>query len=668
MSAALVYSRAARHEGVCVNPASPIRRLAAHWPLALVCALFLFAGAFALDDYSRAHDAGHQRAIGNAALDYLAGDGERAFDQLLIAHDRYYGAVLEAPLVLLERVIGPERQRDVYRSRHLLRHLLFLTGGVFCYLLVLRMFASRPLALLAMLLFLLHPRIYAHSFFNPKDVPFAAMFMVSLYLVHRAFRRDTLAAFILCGVAVGLLTNLRIMGVILFAAVLAMRALDLAFAGSADGRARPLLTGGAFALAAALTYYASLPVLWTDPFGRFAELTGVLGAHPNEAFNLFRGEWLYSPNGPPWDYAPVWVGITTPPATLLLALIGTLALAWRGLRRPRDVLRNGPLRFGFLLAILPVATVVAIVVLETNVYGAWRHLYFLYAPLIVLAVLALPLLRGRWMRAAAHALAAAAIAVALVSLVRIHPYQPNYFNVLVDRTTPERLNSLYAVRYWSTGLPILKDIIRDHPSGALHLSVYRWHLHRAMLPTDDRQRIVPTRDFRSGEPNFIELHHGQPCPPLFPDRRYVARVYAVTLHCVVDPVAWLGDVRREALATEPLIRSTYDIYRDGRLLTYLRDGCSRDAVAGDGPRFFLHLVPRDAGDVPPEGFQNLDRPLRGGSARIDGNCVATVVLPDYPIAGIRTGQLANDGVLWEVDVAFGGGGELRRRPTGGAGG
>ena len=105
-----------------------------------------------------------------------------------------------------------------------------------------------------------------------------------------------------------------------------------------------LLTGGAFALAAMLAYYASLPALWTDPFGRFAELTRTLGGHPYEAFNLFRGEWLYSRDGPPWDYAPVWVGITTSPATLLLALAGALALAWRGRRRPRHASARAPAR------------------------------------------------------------------------------------------------------------------------------------------------------------------------------------------------------------------------------------------------------------------------------------------------------------------------------------
>ena len=643
--------------------ASPVGRLiAAHWALPAVCALFLVVGALVLEDYGSPLDTGEQRAIGNAALDYLAGDGERALDQLGRPWDLYYGAAFEAPLVLVERIIGLEDSRDILLVRHLLTHLFFLAGGVFCYLLVLRMFGSRALALLAVALFLLHPRILAHSFSNTKDVPFLAMFMIALWLVHRAFRRDTLAAFLLCGAGVGLLVNLRIMGAVLFAAVIVLRALDLAFAGSAAERKRALLTGGAFALAALLTYHASLPALWTDPIGRFAELARTLGAHPSAAFNLFRGELLYSPDGPPWDYVPVWIGITTPPATLLLAAFGALALAWRALRRPRDLLRNGPLRFGLLLAALPIATAAAVVILESNIHGDWRHLYFLYAPLLLLAMVGLAAaggaLHGRWTRAGTYALAGAAVAVTVVSMVRIHPLQNDYFSLLADRTTPERLNASYTMNYWrNSARSLLRDILRDHPSGALFFHVGTPGA-RAFLPADDRERIVETRDFRSGDRNFYGVHEGD-CSPSAPVAPIppVSRIYAATLDCFVDPVAWFGRFRREALASgELLVRSVYDIHRAGRILTYLRDGCPRDDVEGDGPRFFLHVVPVDAGDLPSwrreYGFGNLDFFLRRGLARIDGDCVAVAVLPDYPIAAVRTGQLTDDGVLWEADIVF----------------
>ena len=647
--------------------ALPVGRLAtAHWPLLTVCALFLLVTALTFDDYGISQDTRASRAIGNAALDYLAGDGEHAFDQLHTSWDRYFGAAFEVPLgLLLERILGLEDSRDVFLGRHLLTHLFFLAGGVFCYLLVLRMFNNRPLALIAMLLFLLHPRIYAHSFFNSKDVPFLAAFMIALYLVHRAFRRDTLGAFLLCGAGVGLLTNLRIMGIVLFAAVLALRALDLAFAGSADERRRALLTGGGFALAAVLTYYGSLPVLWTDPVGRFADLVRTLSAHPHGAFNLFRGEWLYSRDGPPWDYVPVWVGITTPPATLLLALVGAVALAWRGLRRPRDLLRNGPLRFGLLLAALPVAATAAIVVLDGNVYFDWRQLYFLCAPLLLLAAFGLHRIMGfaggRWPRMGAYALAGAAIVVALVSMARIHPHQNSYFTVLTDRTTPERLVSRYHMDTWKLSTrELLIDILDDHSPQDIQIANLSGIRMQSLSP-NDRERLAVTNDFRSAERTFYGIPLGQSCRDLRLSGAavYTLRLYASTLYCVVDATAYFGDRRRAALATEPLSRSVYDIYRDGRILTYLRDGCPLDDVEEDvnGPRFFLHVIPVAHKDLPTlrreYGFDNFDHYLPHHVARLDGNCVVVMALPDYPIAVVRTGQFTGDGVLWEADIAFG---------------
>ena len=621
--------------------ASVARRLRRHWALWAMCAAFLLAGALALDGYGVATDEPIQRRIGMATLDYLSGEGERAYAQLLSPSDRYYGALVEAPLALIERIPGLDDSRDVYLARHLLTHLFFLAGGVCCYLLGLRLFGSRALALAGMALFLLHPRIHAHSFFNSKDVPFLVAFLIALYLVHRAFRRETLAAFLICGAGVGLLTNLRVMGLLLFAAVLALRALDLVTAKRDGERKRILLTAGGFALAAALTLHAVSPVLWVNPFGRFAETFQVFGSHPWVEFNLFRGEWLYSPNGPPLDYVPVWVAITTPPATLLLALAGAITLAWRGLRRPRDVIRDGPTRFGSLLIALPVAAVLTVVGLESNIYTGWRQLYFLHAPVVLLALFGLygmaSPLRGRWMRTGTYALAGAAMAVAAVSMIRVHPLQNLSFTVLTDRATPEGLAARYDLSYWNQASRGVLDAIRgDHPRGALYVAIPHTP-NLEIIPARDRERFTVTRDFRSGERNFLELRDGQPCPA---NAAYVSRIHADTLYCIVDPVDWFGGLRRAALATEPLDRSRFDAYRVGDVMVYVRDECS---ASDTRTRFFLHVHPVDpaAPAFRPRGghgFEKRDFSFTRLGARIDGDCVAVAPLPGYAIARIHTGQ------------------------------
>ena len=210
---------------VLPNRLSPIAAFLARHSHLIALALFAIVGLAVFDDYGIASDEAAQRKIGYVSFDYIAG----IRDDLTVNGpypERYYGVAFELPLIVAERLLGLEDSRGIYLSRRIVAHLLFLAAGFFAWLLAYRLFGSRLVALFAMLIFLSHPRIYAHSFFNTKDLPFLSVFMVSLYLIHRAFRRDSVWAFALCGAGVALLTNIRIMGVMLVPAVLGMLALD----------------------------------------------------------------------------------------------------------------------------------------------------------------------------------------------------------------------------------------------------------------------------------------------------------------------------------------------------------------------------------------------------------------------------------------------------------
>ena len=312
--------------------------LARHWAALSALALLLIAGLAVLDDYGVTFDEVDQRSFATRSLAYIMGE-----DESFVSAQYYvklFGVAFEAPIVLAGGALGAEGDRAVHVVRHLATHLFFLTGGGFAYLLSLRLFGNRIIALFGMLIFLLHPRLYAHSFFNSKDIPFLAMFMIALYLTHRAFRRDAIPTFVLLGAAVGALVNLRIMGVALVAAIPALRALDLAFASGWEERKRVLLTTAAFALAGALTFYALLPYLWSDPAGRGAEWWATLRGNPYVLTELFRGT-LYRSVDFPAEYLPVWFSITAPPFALLLGAVGAAGILVRGARAPRNEVPTG---------------------------------------------------------------------------------------------------------------------------------------------------------------------------------------------------------------------------------------------------------------------------------------------------------------------------------------
>ena len=103
-----------------------------------------------------------------------------------------------------------------------------------------------------------------------------------------------------------------------------------------------------------------------------------------------------------------------------------------------------------------------------------------------------------------------------------------------------------------------------------------------------------------------------------------------------------------------LIHGPFFVYLDGRRLFYVKDRC-----AAFEPAVFLHIVPRDKTDLPLDRrqyeFENRDfwMPLVGSLRVPRGDCVATRMLPDYPIAAIRTGQYFQGGErLWSREVRF----------------
>ena len=353
------------------------------WAQALaLCALFAIAGVAVLDDYGTTVDESTQRRIARTNVDYALGVSEEPADM----HNRYYGVAFEMPLLLAERALRLQDSRHIYLTRHLLTHLFFIAGGFACGMLAYRMLGSRWMALFAMLLFLLHPRLYAHSFFNTKDIPFAVTLVIALYFIHRAFRKDTLGAFLLCGIGVGLAINLRVFGLMLPPMILAMRAPDLWQADRAE-RKRILLTGAAFLAAALATLYITHPHYWENPL-RFIEGIRVLSQHPSRSLNLFMGE-MYRSDAVPWNYIPVWFAITAPPAALLLGAIGCAAVCRRAITRPLAALRDRETRFHVLLIGCFVMPVAVVIILQSNIYNGWRQMYFLWTPFCLLAAVGL---------------------------------------------------------------------------------------------------------------------------------------------------------------------------------------------------------------------------------------------------------------------------------------
>ena len=626
----------------------------------LICALFLLTGLATAGDYGQGADELFQRQIAQANLDYIRGQGD-SFAPLPYPF-AFYGPAFELPLLLVERALGLTDGYQIHRLRLTLTHLFFIIGGYFCYRLAYRLFDNRLLALFALLLFLLHPRIYGHSFVNSKDLPFLALFAITLYLLERAFRRDSLGAFLLLGIAVGLLANLRVAGAMLLPAALAMRGLDLGQADGWAGRKQILATGGLLILAAGLAFYAVTPYAWTNPAAYLTTSLELTVNHPNVVFQRFQGRLLSAAEMPP-HYGITWFAITTPPPMLLLGFIGIAAVAAPVLARPGAVFRNTRRRFLLLLLTGFALPLLAVALLGANQYDGWRQLYFVYVPFCLLAAfgggrLAAALARRPGGRAGLYGLAAVGLGLIVLQMAQIHPLQPVYFNFLADRATPEYLRTQYEMDYWSLAQPEgLNYLLERHPGEDLVVRAGQRHID--ILPAAARRRLtVATGDKRA---DYAMTKDPKPYQPdLAFNSPYRRRLYNNTLIALrpldaarMTPaaIAAYREIYRAAIAGEPLIRADYDVYINDKRLTFVQENCPAD---GPDLWFGVRSIP-PAPESLPHYFRQPGRyaPFHNQRVRVDGVCLAVIQLPadtdgDLILAQGRLGRFGPEGLpLWE---------------------
>ncbi len=364
------------------------------------------------------------------------------------------------------------------------------------------------------------------------------------------------------------------------------------------------------------TLYAVSPYLWGDPLA-LGEAVAVFSQHPNYVVTLFQGEPVRWPDIPA-HYLPTWVAITTPPGVLLLGLVGAVSVMHRGLRSPGAGPGDPVARFGLLLVACLVLPVVAVLVVNVNLYNDWRQVYFLYAPLCLLAVFGL-----RWLavvcprpglRPGVHALAAAGLAGVVVELPALHPHQIVYFNALVDRRTPDYLRTQYSMNHWGPAhREGLAYLLHRYPTSPVSLEMgglYSGYIrhNRSILPEAARRRLVLAEggaaagDFQMiDQPQYMRRGLDG---PLFAPRLYTRQMYHNTILAMValNPArvdaatrAAYRAVVRAVTAGPPGGRSGFALYLAGRTLTWVKAACGPADLRGF---FSVRVFPVDVADLP----------------------------------------------------------------------
>ncbi len=339
-----------------------------------------------------------------------------------------------------------------------------------------------------------------------------------------------------------------------------------------------------------------------------------------------------------------------------MGLLGLATLCWRGIAKPGAIFRNTEVRFAFLLLAAFAGPLLAVVLLDAHLYGGQRHLFFVYAPFSLLAVLGIKWLsaafKSRPWRAGLYGLAGLSAALLALQLTQLHPLQNLYFNPLADRKTPEHLRSHYDWDYHSMAYyEGIKWLLQAYPDRQLVVSSDQTISHR-FLPPDARARVWLVD---SGAADFYLTAHRKRAldtgePRRFSNPLHTRQIYNNTILSVVT-TADINARRRaeyqQLAAAGPAARSDFDLYLNGRVLTYVQETC-----AYHGQWLSLGILPQNPADVP-----RRTRDTRGYASyavklfphvvdHFDGKCASAFILPSYPIAAITTGESQ----VWQAQI------------------
>jgi hypothetical protein len=310
------------------------------------------------------------------------------------------------------------------------------------------------------------PAIYAHSFFNTKDIPALSMFLICFTLCQAAFENKKAIIFLLLGIACGYSTGIRVMGVMLDTFVLLFLLIDLV-TNRAEVK-KTIINTLLFLAGCCVTLYISWPYLWEHPFVNFISAYHKMAHFVWDSSVFLNGKMEMSQHLPR-RYFPIWFTITNPVLWLITGFAGIVWAIIDICRKPLAFIRNTNERNFLLYLGCFAAPIFVVMFLHAVIYDGWRHLYFIYPSFMLMAIY---FIHKLWQKKYKYIVMACCLAQAcFISFFMIsnHPEQQVYFNSLIPHSK-EYIRKHYEFDYWGVSyLQALEYLVRAQPYGKIKL-------------------------------------------------------------------------------------------------------------------------------------------------------------------------------------------------------
>ena len=343
---------------------------------------------------------------------------------------RFHGASVEVFLYNLPKLLGAENAQELFQVRHLGGFFIFFLGVVAFYFLGKRHFRDWRLGLLGAVMLAVSPRIFAHSFFNSRDIPTLVFFVVSMLTLLRVLENRTDMNIILHAMSCALVMSIRMVGLLM--PLLTVVGFFLTRKNEYTERRKTEMQICIFLLIWIAGTMLLWPLLWDEPLKNFLDAYKNMSTKEPGGFYFGKNE-----TGMPWHWIPVWMFISTPIVYTLFFLTGLQRYASLFRRSTLATLSHRRNEILFLLWLLIPTTM--IMVGFGNIFDTWRHVFFVYPAFLLISlegIRSIPKLVSsfteKWNEIAQRiAYGALALSIVLTTgwMVISHPLQYVYFSI-----------------------------------------------------------------------------------------------------------------------------------------------------------------------------------------------------------------------------------------------
>lgn len=332
-------------------------------------------------------------------------------------------------------VIKTFHAEDEYKVRHVLNSLTGWAAILFAGLIAV-MLAGWRAGIITMLFMFLSPRFLGHSFNNPKDIPFAAAYIYTIYAIIRFLKyypahKIKYAWPIALGI--GLTIGVRVGGILLafyFMFFVGMQYLltHQIKTWLKDENLKKLGIKLLYATGISIAGYIIGVILWPyaheAPIQKTIEAMKFMESYATSLRQIFEGKTIWSDKVPPY-YLPKYIFMTIP-EFIMLGLICFFAL-YKKLKKENNT-------WYFTLLFVSIFPVLYIILKGSNVYGGWRHVSFIYPGLVILAAIGINSLidtfRNKYLQWGVLAIVAVLAFLPLRHIIANHPLEYIYYNTV----------------------------------------------------------------------------------------------------------------------------------------------------------------------------------------------------------------------------------------------